>query len=145
MNIVLHSETSLSLRDFQETGFNVQPGEPGLGFSAPEMLAVSLGLCTASVLIHYAEQIDVDTHDLAVILNWEYSDGPSRISRLEMDVRWPSLPESRLQAVMRAAEQCTVHNTLQHKPLMHTRISREAAPPVVIAHEHDHQHHHEHH
>ena len=37
---------------------------------------------------------------------------PKRVTAITVDVKWPSLPESRLDAATRAARHCTMHATL---------------------------------
>lgn len=124
MKVILHGESDLELRDFHVQGFEVESKAPELHFSAIEMFITGLGLCTGSVLLAYGETLKVSTHDLSVRLRWQYDRKPLRIGRIEMDIRWPALPEDHLAAAHRAAVTCTLHRTLEHPVAIETRVTR---------------------
>lgn len=123
MEIVLHAGTDLELRRLGEPGLAFRGDAEGEGFGPLQMFAASLALCTASVLHVYAHEVaDVGVEDLALRVTWRYGERPRRIERIEMTIRWPSLPESRRVPVQRAAATCTVHATLEHPPQVITRV-----------------------
>ncbi|MEF8792131.1 OsmC family protein [Thiohalorhabdus sp.] len=122
MRILLHGPEDLTVTDFGDPEFQVVPEAEGVHFSAMEMFATSIVLCTYSVLVSYAEQAATDTTGLAVRMGWAYHEDPYRIGDIQMDISWPGIPESRLQAAERAAEQCTLHHTLQTPPNFETRV-----------------------
>ncbi|HSP78804.1 MAG TPA: OsmC family protein [Myxococcaceae bacterium] len=125
MKVRLHSEEDLTLGDFDAPGLYVEVDEGVQAhYSALQMFAVSLGLCTASVLMAYGDMLQVPTQQLTVRLRWTVVEKPHRVEDIRMDIRWPELPESRLTAAERAAEQCTLHNTLLHPPRMVTTVTR---------------------
>ena len=101
------------------------PESEDVHFSAMEMFATSIGLCTYSVLVSYADQAGADTAGLAVRMRWAYREDPFRIGDIRMEVSWPGLPENRLKAAERAAQQCTLHHTLEVPPDFETRVTRE--------------------
>ena len=125
MDIVMHSDTSLTLRNFHQPDFAVDTEDPQAHFSALPMFAASLGLCTFSVIAEYASRFDAPTEDIEVDLDWDYVEDPYRIGSIDMEIRWPQVPESRLEAVERAAKRCTIHNTLHHPPQMSTRVVKD--------------------
>ena len=132
MRILLHSEFDLTVSDFHSPDFDVGvDGHAHVHFSALQMFATSLALCTASVLIGYGEQIEAETHGLSVRVRWELDEKPRRIRHIDMDIAWPGLPESRVAAAQRAAAHCTIHNTLHHPTHIDTRVTApaQAAPP----------------
>jgi len=45
-------------------------------------------------------------------------DDPKRIGSLAVEVDLPGLPEKRRKAVERVANQCLIHATLAHPPVM---------------------------
>jgi len=49
-------------------------------------------------------------------------DGPFRVGRYVLAIRWPGLPPERREAALRVARQCTVEHTLTHPPQIETRI-----------------------
>lgn len=125
MKILLHSHEDLTLRDFEAPGFHVETDEgASVPYGALQLFAVSLGLCTASVLMGYGAQLKVLTDGLSVRLRWSLAEKPRRVEALAMDIHWPELPESRLKAAERAAHHCTVHNTLVHPPRLTTTVTR---------------------
>ena len=123
MHILLHDESDLTVSQFDKPGFEVEvEKDVHAHYSALQMFASSLGLCTASVLISYGEQLDASTEGLEVRVRWTYADEPYRVDDIDMEINWPDLPDSRLQAAERAAEQCTTHNTLHHPPHVDTNV-----------------------
>ena len=129
MRIVLHSGTDITLTGFDEPGFEVESESPDAHFSALPMFAASLGLCTYSVIAEYARRFDAPTDEIDIDVTWNYVEDPYRIGEIDMEIRWPSLPESRQQAVERAAAQCTIHNTLVHPPSVETTVRIPAEKP----------------
>lgn len=126
MQIVLHNDTELSVSQLQEPGFNTTVAHPDLKLGAVHLSLVSLAWCTYSVLASYGQRIDAPTDDLSVRVHWRYVERPHRIGHIEMAVHWPQVPESRLDAAMRAAASCTLHNSLQHGLEIDTLIERTA-------------------
>jgi uncharacterized OsmC-like protein len=89
--------------------------EPGLG--AVELLGASLAVCTACALETHARNVlKLPVTGLVVRVAWSESERPSRVSGFRLDVSWPELPESRLDAVKRVVRSCTVHRTLEQSP-----------------------------
>ncbi len=87
----------------------------GEHFGPVQMLAASLALCTASVMHDYAATAHLHLHQFAIEVQWTYANHPYRVSNIAMRLEvGPDVPPSRQKALLRAAEQCTVHNTLTH-------------------------------
>jgi uncharacterized OsmC-like protein len=92
-------------------------------FGSLQMLATSLALCTASVLHDYATTAQFHLHDLAIDVRWRYAEHPYRAADYRMTLLiGPDVPPSRHRAILRAAEQCTVHNTLTHGARVETTL-----------------------
>jgi uncharacterized OsmC-like protein len=127
MRVVLHAMEDLEVSGFAVPGLMVDPRGEGTHFSALEMFATALGLCTYSALASYGEQIAVDGSDISIRLRWRYSQStPLRIESIDMALRWPGLPASRRAAAERAAAQCTLHNTLAQPPAVTTVMEAAA-------------------
>jgi len=122
MRITLHGPQDLTLSAVSEEGLQVSAEHEDAHFSAMEMFNTSLALCTASVLMSYAEHAGVGLEGMTLRMRWEYRDDPYRIGHIGMDIRWPGLPENRHKAARRAAEQCTLHHTLEVPPEVETRV-----------------------
>ena len=127
MKIHLHDGEDITFSDFDDPGFDIITDDPETHYSALQMFATSLALCTYSVLISYAEQIDTATHRLSIRVRWDYVEHPYRIGHIDMQLHWPELPESRLKAAERAASLCTLHNTLHNPPEIKTTVDRKAS------------------
>lgn len=126
MHIYMHDDTDITLSHFEEPGFQVEvDSEVHAHFSALQMFATSLGLCTASVLATYGDRFDASIDDLSMRIEWSYIEDPYRIESIDMAIEWPSLPDSRVEAARHAAETCTIHNTLHDPPEVETRIVGE--------------------
>jgi len=122
MEIVARGETELAV---SATGGGLSVREEGGRFGPLPMLAASLGACTLSVLLSWADNAGLDPSGLEVVVRWEYVDDPYRVGSYDQEIRWPGLPEERWTAARRVADQCTVHHTLEHPPEMKTRVTAE--------------------
>lgn len=126
MKIHMHTEEDLEFSEFWEPIFEVIPSAPEQQYSALQMFATAMALCTYSVLVGYGEAIDAGTDLIRIRIRWDYMDNPYRIGQLDMNIHWPELPETRLEAARRAAGHCTLHNTLEHPPRVSTNVERDA-------------------
>jgi uncharacterized OsmC-like protein len=117
MRIILEGETRIRVLP-TGPGLEVETAEDAgpVDFSPLHMLAASLATCTASVLLSWAMQTRLAFEDLELDLSWEYVDNPYRVGRYDLTLVWPSLPEDRHEAAIRAARHCTVEHTLSVPP-----------------------------
>lgn len=114
MKIELHSDTELVLNQLDIDGFEVMPVGPELHFGSMQMFGTAVGMCTFSVLASYGQRLGISADGIAITLKWTYAERPYRIAEMDMRIRWPQLPASRLDAATRAAHHCTLHNTLRY-------------------------------
>lgn len=121
MRIILESEDSIRLRS-GAGGLELE-AVAGVGLSPFHLLAASLGACTRSVLLAWAEAAALDIAGLEVVVDWEFGGDPVRVSEFRMVLVWPALPAARRAAAERAAAQCTVHHTLAHGSRVATRVA----------------------
>ncbi|WP_303906174.1 OsmC family protein [Thiohalomonas denitrificans] len=124
MKVIQHAETDIELSELYQAGFDVDMQDPEAQFSALQLFATSLGLCTFSVLAAYGAHLAVDPAGIRIRLRWQYSEHPMRVSDIDMGIIWPDLPADRLEAAERAAEHCTLHHTLAQPPAIRTRVDR---------------------
>ncbi len=123
MKIHLPKAHALELSAFDAEGFDISGANPALEFTALAMFVASLARCTFSVLAVYGERFDADPDTITMALSWEFDGPPSRFSKIEMNIHWPSLPEKRLKAGQRVAHHCTIHNTIHDCVEVETRVS----------------------
>lgn len=124
MKAELHSDTDMTLRGLDEQGVELAGGNPELHFGAMQMFVSGLAMCTYNVLATYGERFDVGGNGITIRVQWTYDQKPYRIAHIDMNVRWPRLPEKRLDAAMRVAAMCTLHNTLQQSVEVDTMVDR---------------------
>jgi uncharacterized OsmC-like protein len=97
-----------------------QPRQGGGEDSAPgplELVPAALGTCVAYFVQQFLATRGVDPTGLEVAVGVAGAPNPHRIGRFEVRVRAPAgMPERYRDAVVRAAETCTVHHTLSHTP-----------------------------
>ena len=120
MEILLETEERIRLRAGGE-GFAFEAGEAGL--SPFHLLAASLATCTHSVLHGWAHHAGLDLDGLEIVVEWELGEDPVRVTGMDMAIVWPGLPAARHGAAVRAAAQCTVHNTLSRGTPVETRVA----------------------
>lgn len=124
MRIVLETEDRIRLQANGE-GFIFEAVEGTL--SPFHLLAAGLATCTHSVLHAWADHAGLPLQGLEIVVEWEIGDHPLRVTGIDMEIVWPSLPPERHKAAVRAAAQCTVHNTLAHGTPVETRVGEEEA------------------
>lgn len=111
MQLEVVSDAHVRLTADGRDGLEVD-GQP---FGPVQMLATSLALCTAAVLQDYAMTAQFHLHHFVVDVRWSYAEQPYRVDQMQMRLEvGPEVPPSRQQALLRAAEHCTVHNSLKH-------------------------------
>jgi len=123
MKIIMHNEENLEFLQFNTPGLDVDLSSPEFQYSALQMFATSLAICTYSILTSYGEQLNTSTENLRMSVQWSYSNDPMRVKDIDMDIHWPELPPSRLKAAQRVASLCTLHQTLENPPKIVTNMA----------------------
>jgi uncharacterized OsmC-like protein len=121
MKIVLQGEDAILL-SATEGMLTIEAESADESYSPFHMLGSSLAYCTFSVLYSWATNSSVDVSDLEIRVAWEFADDPHRVGRMQMQLKWPSLPASRRSAAERAATLCAVHATLSHTVPIETEL-----------------------
>jgi uncharacterized OsmC-like protein len=124
MKIEIKNEVEIWLSHLHEAGIEIAREDPELYFGSMQMFVTAIALCTFSVLASYGERFGTPAEGITVGMKWDYAQRPFRISKIDMDIRWPNLPQSRLDAATRAAQQCTLHNTLHHDVDVETLVQQ---------------------
>ena len=122
-NKVVHAETK---------GFTIitdVPSEPGGTVTAPspvDLLLASLGTCTSYYVLHFCEQRELALDSVSLSLDVDRDEESKRITKIKMNINVPSsFPERYLDAIVKAASQCTVKKYLQDCPEIETAASKE--------------------
>lgn len=108
-----------------------QPRQGGGEDSAPgplELVPAALGTCVAYFVEQFLTTRGVDPTGLEVAVGVAGAADPHRIGRFEVRVKTPAgMPERYRDAVVRAAETCTVHHTLSHTPEILVMLEEQVA------------------
>jgi putative redox protein len=107
-----------------------QPRHAGGGDAGPmpvELLPASLGTCVAIYVQQFLATRGLDPTGMEVQVFTAGASNPNRIGLLEVTVGVPKgIPEQYRDAVVRAAESCTVHHTLTHTPEIKVTVLESA-------------------
>jgi uncharacterized OsmC-like protein len=115
VRITLLAEDRLRM-DARPGPLSVEADSPETQYSPFHMLASGLASCTLSVLVAWGSHAGLPSDDLEVEVGWTFAEDPHRIDRMELTLRWPSLPAARHDAAIRAAGLCTIKKTLEQPP-----------------------------
>ena len=104
-------------------GFTVEtdqpPSEGGDG-SAPEpfdLFLSSLGTCAGVYIVYFCESRSISTEGITMTLAFEHDEKSHLIKTIKLDIHLPpDFPPKYRQAVIRAAQMCTVKRTLAQPP-----------------------------
>ncbi len=125
MKITLTSDESILLEPLAGA-LTIEAENAETQYSPFHMLASALASCTFSVLHSWASNAGVGWEDLSIAVKWAFAERPHRVGSMDVELKWPSLPEDRTDVALRASQLCAVHATLSHSPEI--RITREGTP-----------------
>jgi putative redox protein len=98
-----------------------QPIEDGGSDAAPtptEMFVASLASCVAFYVRRFLLRHDLPTDGLAVTALFSMSEHPARVGEIQLSIQIPGVPEDRRAPLLAVASHCTVHNSLEHPPVV---------------------------
>jgi uncharacterized OsmC-like protein len=98
-----------------------QPVEDGGGDRGPtpsELFVASLAGCVGYFAERFLVRHAIATDGLGVRATYAYAeDAPSRVASIDVELQVPDgFPGSKLPALMRVVDRCTVHNSLRQAP-----------------------------
>jgi len=93
------------------------------GPAPAELLAVSLGACTAMMAQAYCRKHGWDG-DAGASLTLELADNPKRVAAIVVDLELPEgVPEDKKETVRQVAERCLIHETLKRPPAVDVEVA----------------------
>ena len=99
--------------------------------SAVDFLTASFAGCVAYFISKALRNRGAEPKGLTVKVSADYAEAPHRIGSFKVEVELPEgLPEPLRAAAQRAAEGCTIHNTLTHPP--EVRFEYHAHPLAAV-------------
>jgi putative redox protein len=112
-------------------GFTVetdQPVDDGGDSSAPapfDLFMLSIGTCAGYYVLRFLQQRSLSTEGAGLVLRREIDKATHLPSKVSLEIKLPAdFPEKYRDAVVRAAEQCTVKRVLDNPPVFETFISK---------------------
>jgi uncharacterized OsmC-like protein len=123
VKITLLSDERIRL-DGKAGPLSVEAESAEMQYSPFHMLASGLATCTYSVLASWGTHAKLSVDDLAIEVGWKFAEEPHRVGEMDVDVIWPSLPEERRNAAVRAAGLCTVTRTFEQPPKVAVEIKK---------------------
>jgi putative redox protein len=105
-----------------------QPLDAGGDDLAPtptELFVASLASCVATLAGSYLTRHGYDRAGLGVSVAYEMAaDPPPRVAAVRLTLRVPpGLPETRRAGLLAVASRCTVHNSIEHPPVVELGIA----------------------
>jgi ribosomal protein S12 methylthiotransferase accessory factor len=104
-----------------------QPVKAGGGGSAPspfDLFLVSIGTCAGYYALRFCQERKISTDGLALKMDWERDPETKLIAKLKISITLPAgFPEKYREAIVRAADQCTVKKHLVHPPAIETVVA----------------------
>jgi uncharacterized OsmC-like protein len=122
MRIVMNADNDLEFSHMLDPEMVVESRDPEAAYSALQMFATAIALCSFSMLYAYGSNLGVEAEDITLRVRWAYASHENRIIDIDLSVHWPGLPEARRDAAERAAALCTLHRTLESPPHVTTHL-----------------------
>jgi putative redox protein len=120
MRLVLENENRIRL---EMTGDAFEITSEGPAISPFHLLAGSLASCTALTVASWAQGLKISVEPLVISVSWELAeDRPKRVTTMDMELRWPGLPNERVATAERVADLCPIHTTLKRATDISRRI-----------------------
>lgn len=105
------------------------PEKQGGDNTAPtptELFVSSLGACVGLYVSRYLETAKLDPSGLSINMDWDFSENKKKVGYVNFSISAPkAVLGQRKRAVLLAAEQCLVHNTLRDNPDMRISVEGE--------------------
>jgi uncharacterized OsmC-like protein len=99
----------------------------------PQVFIASLGSCIGAFIANYCKQADIDARDMSVDVSFEKAEAPGRLVNLKATVHLPHAEcRERERALCRVAEQCIIHETLNHFEGMEVTILDKTAHEEAV-------------
>jgi putative redox protein len=98
------------------------------GPSPSDLLAASLGACMGMHMALYSETagLSFEGMEMNLVYNLVDEQGRKRIQTVTIDVALPKDPGERSAALLRAAQNCIVRNTLEKTPVIDVELKSES-------------------
>ena len=104
-----------------ETDQSAHGGGDGTAPAPFDLFLTSIGTCAGIFVLAFMQQRGLSTEGAGITMRTEHDREAGLISKISLEIKLPpGFPEKYRDAVVRAAEQCTVKRHLDHPPLFET-------------------------
>ena len=108
-----------------ETDQPVKSGGDGTAPAPFDLFLASIGTCAGFYVLSFLEHRGLSAEEAGITLRQERDPETKMVSKISLEIRLPGdFPEKYREAVIRAAEQCTVKRHLDNPPDFETYITR---------------------
>ncbi len=88
-----------------------------MGMTPPEIFVASLAACMGVYIVNYCKNVGINPNDMMLSVESRKASNPARIGSIKVDIKLPKIKvEDRKKAIIKVAEHCLVHNSIQHPP-----------------------------
>lgn len=116
------------------TDQSVQHGGRGVAPEPFDLFLASLGTCAGLFALRFCQQRGIDTTGLGVTLATEKNAERNRLSTVRIEIQLPpGFPEKYEDAIVRAADQCTVKRHILEPPAFAVVAIHAGLPETVEA------------
>jgi len=99
-------------------------GGTGKGMGPVPLFMAAMGTCIGTFVHMFAAQRGIEHQGFEVEVEWEYAEDPKRVAKAIARIKWPSkVPEKYRAAILKAAGQCVIHNTMRQTPELAVELS----------------------
>jgi uncharacterized OsmC-like protein len=93
------------------------------GMTPPEIFVASLATCMGVYILNYCKNIGINPNDMMLSVDWKKASNPARIGSIKVEIKLPKIKaKDRQKAIIKVAEHCLVHNTIQTPPEISVKL-----------------------
>lgn len=107
-----------------ETDQSVQGGGDGSAPAPFDLFMASIGTCAGYYVVSFLQQRGLSTEGAGVVMRHERDPATKLVTKITLDIKLPAgFPEKYKDAIIRAADTCTVKRHLENPPDIETIVS----------------------
>jgi putative redox protein len=120
MDILVRHDSGMRFRatcnGFTVTAGKGQEGDIGQdGMYPGQLFIASLGMCIGAYVVRFCQRHSIQHQGMVVELGYQTGDSPSRVKTVQATIKLSGkVPEKYRKAIVRAADQCYVTQSIEH-------------------------------
>jgi ribosomal protein S12 methylthiotransferase accessory factor len=97
-----------------------------------QLFIAALGACIAGYVLTFCKRHDLPYEGMSVELDYERAESPSRVKAVNASLHLPApVPDRYRRAIVRAADQCYVTQSIERKMEVRVLLSEDAEPSAA--------------